>query len=135
MFDRNFKSATHFSIYRKASEGKRELYSLYKMNDDKTGWLFYSRLSGEWIYSANPKDFFKNISTSHPTLERGDLAEIRPDLCKCSTCGTTYKISECNSVTDHHNGWELPVTTELECPKCSDGGCIEDYFFSEEFWE
>ncbi len=59
----------------------------------------------------------------------------KPDLCKCSTCEKTFKISDCHQDYGHHNGWEMPAYNEITCPECEDGGCVDDYFFSDKLLE
>jgi len=54
-----------------------------------------------------------------------------PDMCKCSSCGGVFKVSECIHDHDHHDGWEMPAYTAILCVACKDGGCIEDFWFSE----
>ena len=52
-----------------------------------------------------------------------------PDCCSCAVCGWSGKITECNSYEESEN-WENPeVYTVDECPKCEDGGIIDDYHF------
>ena len=55
-----------------------------------------------------------------------------PDMCKCSECGGTFKVADCEQDHDHHDGWEMPAYTEIYCPKCEEGGCVDDFFFSED---
>ena len=62
---------------------------------------------------------------------RDGYIEPKPDMCKCSECGSTFKVSDCETDHDHHDGWEMPPYTEILCPECTDGGCIDDFFFSE----
>ena len=54
----------------------------------------------------------------------------KPDMCKCSECGGKFNVSDCLSEWGHHYGWEMPAYNEISCPKCEDGGCVDDYFFS-----
>ncbi len=56
--------------------------------------------------------------------------EPKPDLCKCSTCQTTFKVADCATDHDHHDGLEMPAYTEILCSVCDDGGCIDDFWFS-----
>lgn len=55
-----------------------------------------------------------------------------PDMGRCSSCDTTMKLSECIHDYGHHDGWEMPAYTELLCPHCTDGGCVDDVWYSEE---
>ena len=59
-------------------------------------------------------------------------SSVLPDMCKCNTCENTFKVEDCDSEYDHHDGWEMPAYTEILCTVCEDGGCIDDFFFSEE---
>ena len=59
-------------------------------------------------------------------------AEEGPDMCKCSVCKKSMKVSEATPDYDHHDGFELPPYTIHSCPTCEDGGLIEDYFYSKE---
>jgi hypothetical protein len=52
------------------------------------------------------------------------------DMCKCGECMKEFKVSDVIEETGHHNGWEMPETTEHECPECEGGGCIDDYWSS-----
>lgn len=75
-----------------------------------------------------------DLSRLEPKLS----TDIKPDMCKCQTCGNKYKISECIPDTGHHDGWEYPSYTIHLCPKCEDGGDVNDYFLSDELtklWE
>ena len=58
-------------------------------------------------------------------------SEVENDLCKCSNCGETFKVSEC-PVEIERDGWENPPYEIHECPKCPDGGDINDYSMSPE---
>ena len=56
------------------------------------------------------------------------------DLCKCSECGWEGKADDCETDVEQ-DGWEFPKYTIHICPECPDGGCIDDYWYSEEVWE
>ena len=58
-------------------------------------------------------------------------SEVKADLCKCGSCGKTFKVSECPTETER-DGWENPSYQIHECPECRDGGDINDYFTSPE---
>ncbi|AGN30242.2 hypothetical protein VPFG_00243 [Vibrio phage nt-1] len=68
------------------------------------------------------KSLIKNVKQArdHPEL----------DLCRCSVCHTDFKVSECIHDYGHHDGWEMPAYTEIQCPDC-DEGCIEDFWSSD----
>lgn len=57
-----------------------------------------------------------------PTLEP------KPDIAICSECGWRGDISECG--TDKEGDWESGYYDVHICPKCVDGGCIDDYDMS-----
>ena len=57
---------------------------------------------------------------------------LAPDRCKCSTCGTSFNVGDCETDHGHHDGWEMPAYTEILCSVCDDGGCIDDFWFSSE---
>ena len=54
------------------------------------------------------------------------------DMCKCSNCTRTMKVSECEQDHGYHDGWEMPAYTEILCPHCDDGGCVDDFWPSDE---
>lgn len=58
--------------------------------------------------------------------------KVRPkyDLCCCSNCQITFKVSDCEADFGHHDGWEMPPYTVHICPNCEDGGSIDDYWYS-----
>lgn len=64
--------------------------------------------------------------------EDSDIAGDIPDMCRCSECGKTFKIADCEKDYGHHDGWEMAPYTEILCPECEDGGCIDDFFYSPE---
>ena len=65
-----------------------------------------------------------------PGSDETVVTELKPDMCKCSECGGKFNVSDCLSEWGHHDGWEMPAYNEISCPKCEDGGCVDDYFFS-----
>lgn len=48
-----------------------------------------------------------------------------PDIAICSSCGWKGPISEC--VTESEGDWESGYYSIDLCPKCEDGGCVDDY--------
>lgn len=56
------------------------------------------------------------------------------DMCGCSQCGWKGKVSDCQTEWES-DGWEMPSYQVHICPVCEDGGCIDDYFFSEEMYK
>ena len=61
-------------------------------------------------------------------VEKGTLVD---NMCRCTTCCSVFKISECPTDRDHHDGWEMPAYTEILCTVCDDGGCIDDFWYKE----
>ena len=55
--------------------------------------------------------------------------EVKVDMCSCSNCGWKGKVSDCESEWES-DGWEYPEYLIELCPKCEDGGLIEDYWYS-----
>ena len=45
------------------------------------------------------------------------------------TCGYSADADTFEKDYDHHNGWEMPAYTELLCPKCEDGGCVDAFIY------
>lgn len=60
-------------------------------------------------------------------IQRGN--EPRPDIAICSQCGWRGPVEECGEDTE--GDWESGYYDVDTCPKCSDGGCIDDYDMSE----
>lgn len=54
-----------------------------------------------------------------------------PDMAKCSVCGWEGYSYECETEWEQ-DGWESPAYQIDLCPKCEDGGCVDDYFYSEQ---
>jgi hypothetical protein len=53
-----------------------------------------------------------------------------PDIGICSKCSLRHKLSNCETEWDS-DGWEDPTPYEVYlCPKCEDGGCIDDFEYS-----
>jgi hypothetical protein len=57
-------------------------------------------------------------------LEARNL-EPNPDIAKCSYCGWKGNVNEC--IKGEEGDWETGYYKIDECPKCEDGGCIDDY--------
>ena len=55
--------------------------------------------------------------------------EPKFDIAKCSKCGWKGKVSDCDTEWESE-GWEYPKYQIHLCPKCEDGGCIDDYDYS-----
>lgn len=53
--------------------------------------------------------------------------EVKLEVGRCSVCGTRWPVSVLIQDYGHHDGWELPAYLIHECPKCPDGGCVDDY--------
>ena len=70
--------------------------------------------------------------TCYPSLKVKD--KYPPDMCGCSECGWSGKISECEWEMESE-GWEYPPYRVDYCPKCEDGGCIDDYYNEEWYKE
>ncbi len=51
--------------------------------------------------------------------------EAPPEMIGICTCGYSAFVSTLETQTV---GWEDP-TIELICPKCEDGGCIDDFIY------
>ena len=54
----------------------------------------------------------------------------RPDMARCSECGWEGNSNDCKKGID--GDWEGGYYEIDLCPKCPDGGCVDDYFWSEE---
>lgn len=54
--------------------------------------------------------------------------EPKPNLAMCSECGWEGPIEECGTETE--GDWECGYYDVHLCPKCEDGGCIDDYTMS-----
>lgn len=66
------------------------------------------------------KDFILDNPEPEPTA----------DIAKCSSCGWSGHVSECEM--DSEGDWESGYYDIHLCPKCDDGGCIDDYDYSDE---
>ena len=52
----------------------------------------------------------------------------KPDMCTCATCGWKGLVSDCD--TEQDGDWETGYYDSSLCPVCDDGGCIDDYWYS-----
>jgi hypothetical protein len=52
------------------------------------------------------------------------------ERCGCSNCGWKGNVADCETEWEQ-DGWESPSYMVHLCPKCIDGGCIDDYWPSE----
>lgn len=59
-----------------------------------------------------------------------DGVEPSPDIAVCSECGWRGSVSECE--TEKDGDWESGFYDAHLCPKCEDGGCIDDYSMTKE---
>lgn len=73
----------------------------------------------------------KDLLDSIGPLENGHF-DKNPNLCECAQCGNTFKVEDCITNYDHHDGWEMPAYAVDECPVCPNGGDIHNYFYSVE---
>jgi len=64
-------------------------------------------------------------------IEAGLKPELKCDLCFCSDCNETFKIDDC-PIDAEYNEYTGDYMEFPSCPKCEDGGCINDYFPSQE---
>ena len=58
----------------------------------------------------------------------GFKIEPLPDIAICSKCNWRGPVSECIIVQDED--WKTGHFDAHDCPKCEDGGCIDDYDMS-----
>jgi hypothetical protein len=69
--------------------------------------------------------FMNKYLTSLPA----DGKEPEVDLARCSVCEWEGPITDCG--TERDGDWETGYYDVDVCPKCEDGGCIDEYFMSE----
>ena len=69
------------------------------------------------------KDLLKRLKEKISTKPLADIA-------RCSECGWEGNVSEC--IKGEEGDWESGYYEIDECPKCEDGGCIDDYDYSED---
>jgi len=60
------------------------------------------------------------------------LSMLKPeaDIAICSNCHWSGNVSECD--TEDDGCWEDGYYKVELCPNCEDGGCIDEYEYSEE---
>lgn len=71
------------------------------------------------------KNLFETIQQSF----KDESVEPMPDIAICSECGWKGPVSDCE--TDQEGDWESGYYLIHLCPKCEDGGSIDDYDMSE----
>ncbi len=64
------------------------------------------------------------------TEELNKQEEPLPDIAICSQCGWRGQSTECPK--EEEGDWESGYHMVDICPKCEDGGCIDDYDMSDE---
>ena len=47
------------------------------------------------------------------------------DIAICSSCNGRFPVAECP--TESEGDWETGYYSVHVCPKCEDGGCVDDY--------
>ena len=57
----------------------------------------------------------------------------KADMCGCSECGWKGKCFDCETA-EESDGWESPTYQIHICPVCEDGGCVDDYWYSDELF-
>lgn len=74
-----------------------------------------------------------------PAVESSDLlayltekydAEPKPDMAHCSSCGWSGNRLVCE--TEQEGDYESGYYAIDLCPKCDDGGCVDDYSMTKE---
>lgn len=62
-------------------------------------------------------------------LDPNYIPQPKMDMCKCSNCGWSGKVSDCEIEQD--GDWETGYYDVPMCPKCDDG-CVDDFWYSDE---
>lgn len=71
------------------------------------------------------KDSSHKIKFVDLTLKTHSDWEPTPNIAICSQCGWQGSVSKCEQ--DQEGDWENGYYMIHLCPKCEDGGCIDDY--------
>ena len=74
--------------------------------------------------------FSKPINFDIFSLNEDPDPEPQPDLACCSECGWEGPREDC--LIDQEGDWETGYYDVDLCPRCEDGGCIDDYNMTEE---
>ena len=64
------------------------------------------------------------------SLSKEINAEPKEDIARCTNCNWSGNVLECE--LDQEGDWESGYYDIHLCPKCEDGGCVDDYSMSEE---
>ena len=72
----------------------------------------------------------KEFLTAELEKQRYNTFGPLPDIAICSQCGWRGPTSECE--TGEEGDWETGYYKIHLCPKCADGGCVDDYDMSPE---
>lgn len=64
------------------------------------------------------------------TLDQNYKPKPKMDMCRCSNCNWSGKADDCETEWES-DGWECPAYQIHLCPKCENGGCIDDYWYSD----
>jgi len=84
----------------------------------------------EWTDSTwNPSTGCRKVSDLN-NIYRELTGEPSADIAICSQCNGRFPISECP--TEQDGDWETGYYEVHLCPKCPEGGCVDDYDYSEE---
>ena len=61
-------------------------------------------------------------------ITKYSLSELsKAYMCSCSECGWKGKCADCETGMESEGGAYLEYPVHI-CPKCEDGGCIDDYW-------
>lgn len=76
-------------------------------------------------------NFFKKLAEKDSSPQP-DLVTCskQPDLVTCSNCHKTFKLEDCE--TEEDGDWETGYYLVFICPNCEDGGCLDNYTYSNE---
>ena len=107
---KTIKAENAFFVGEKIPEGQLPDYGYQQTQKDKT----------------KVRDVIKKLKS---TLN-DKTKEPKPDIAICSICGWRGDVSEC--IKGEDGDWESGYYEIDECPKCEDGGCIDDYDMSEQ---